>query len=74
MADFSAKQFQELNEAYVSMYRTEEVVEETQEEILEDTEQVDENAMKGVRGPLHALDTFLFVEKKQMQLLSEEVF
>lgn len=28
MAEFSTKQFQELNEAYVSMYRTEEVVEE----------------------------------------------
>ena len=39
MADFSAKQFQELNEAYVSMYRTEEVVEEVAEEIVEATQE-----------------------------------
>ena len=56
MADFSTKQFQELNEAYVSMYRTEEVVEETQEEVveevveatqeevIEEVEELDENA------------------------------
>lgn len=47
MADFSTKQFQELNEAYVSMYRTEEVVEEvveaTQEEVVEEVEELDEN-------------------------------
>ena len=62
MADFSAKQFQELNEAYVSMYRTEEVVEEvveatqeevieevveaTQEEVVEEVEELDENRNK----------------------------
>lgn len=50
MADFSTKQFQELNEAYVSMYRTEEVVEEvveaTQEEVVEEVEELDENRNK----------------------------
>ena len=35
MADFSAKQFQELNEAYVSMYRTEETQEVITEEVFD---------------------------------------
>ena len=51
MADFSAKQFQELNEAYVSMYRTEEVVEEVAEEIVEATqEEVVEETQEVLEG------------------------
>ena len=70
MADFSTKQFQELNEAYVSMYRTEEVVEEvveaTQEEVIEEVEELDENAAN--RAKQRALRQAQNKDRAQQQL------